>query len=108
MDSFSIWINNNQLIDLIGLNDLKDLQTDIIDAVFGGFKNMLRLLIKNYNKMSYEMNHKLYNTLLTKHDGGDIYDNYKNENSISIAKGADRLARVLGHSRSDRIWMAVG
>ena len=34
MDHLSVWINNNQLIDQIGEDNLNELQTDIIDGVF--------------------------------------------------------------------------
>ena len=44
MDHLSAWINNNQLLDRIGEDNLNDLQNDIINGVFGGFEHMLKLL----------------------------------------------------------------
>ena len=91
MDHLSAWINNNQLLDRIGSENLKDLQNDIIETVFDGFENMLRFITKDYNKMTYSMHHKLFEILLTKNDDEDIYNNYKyeNKNRLSISNIAD-------------------
>ena len=76
MDYLTAWINNNQLIDRIGEEDLQNIQDDIIKNVFGGFKNMLQMVMADKNKMTYPMHDKLYNILQTEYGGIDFYDNY--------------------------------
>ena len=66
MDHLSAWVNTNQLLDRIGDENLKDLQDNIIQNVFCGFKNMLQMIINDHDNISYETHDKLQNILLTK------------------------------------------
>ena len=79
MDPNTAWLTNHQLITSLGTSNLQDLQNDIIEQVFGGFENMLKLIIKNPQRISIEIHDKLYKILLTKHDESDIYNNYKSK-----------------------------
>eukprot|EP01084_Bolivina_argentea_P281267 481211_1 len=89
MDNFTTWINNNQLLNELSSNDLNQLQHIIIENVFGGFKNMLKHMMKDYTTLSLMKHNQLYNILLTKHDGA-IYDNYRQKNDqLCIADVSD-------------------
>ena len=90
MDHLTSWINNRQLLSQIDPTDLNAVKDDIISNVFGGFDEMLKLILTKYNTLSLCQHHALETTLLTKQKG-DVFDNYRKseDRTISIANISD-------------------
>ena len=81
MDHLTSWINNRQLLSQIEPVDLEAVKDDIILNVFGGFDELLKLILNKYNTLSLLQHHTLYTTLLTKYRG-DIFDNYRQNETL--------------------------
>ena len=52
MDHLTSWINNQQLLSQIEPTDLEAVKDDIILNVFGGFDELLKLILNKYNTLS--------------------------------------------------------
>ena len=77
-DHVSIWLSNRQLLEHI---DIEQQQEFIIENVFGGFENILKILMRHKNALSLKQHIKLQQALTPKCNNPDICNNYQSNQS---------------------------
>eukprot|EP01084_Bolivina_argentea_P064667 117911_1 len=81
MDGLSIWIQNKQIIEQFNDEQLKFVQHDVINRVFGGLRTLLNMIL---DRLTLTMQHKLFVTLSDAAESLQITETNNNTKQIVI------------------------
>eukprot|EP01084_Bolivina_argentea_P287322 493007_1 len=95
MDLQSLWITNRSLLDNMSDNEYLFKENDIVKTFFGGTKNMIQLILKNKNNLSYIEQNQLLKILKKSIPKEIMSINIRNNNADDIKSKDQKQSLIL-------------